>query len=117
MNIREAVEQLRSVRVFLDRSVDVALLRRLMTEATHSPSDLGMFLQTLMLLLLRRRAGRCAQECWVLYPQTLGQLLNPPADHILFCGMVIGYAGNEHPVNRLVSDRAPLNEIAAFHGI
>lgn len=80
-------------------------------------SDLGMFLQTLMLLLRGEGLDSCPQECWAMYPQTIASLLNPPKEHMLFCGMSIGYRDPAVSANNLVSDRAPLEEFASFSGI
>ncbi|MGE4323349.1 MAG: nitroreductase, partial [Sphingobium sp.] len=80
-------------------------------------SDLGMFLQTVMLLLRGEGLDSCAQECWAMYPQTLGDFLSIDAGQMLFCGMSIGYRDPDEPANRLISDRAPLEEVARFHGI
>ena len=79
-------------------------------------SDLGMFLQTLMLLLRERGLDSCAQECWALYPKTVADFLQWPQDRILFCGMAVGHRDPAHPVNALRSERAPLEEWARFHG-
>lgn len=80
-------------------------------------SDLGMYLQTLMLLLRAEGLDSCAQECWAMYPQTVGRALDLPANRMLFSGMSIGYRDPSHPVNELVSERAPLNEWARFIGL
>jgi nitroreductase len=80
-------------------------------------SDLGMYLQTLMLLLRAEGLDSCAQECWAMYPQTVGRALDLPANRMLFSGMSIGYRDPSHPVNALVSDRAPLDEWARFIGL
>jgi nitroreductase len=80
-------------------------------------SDLGMFLQTVMLLLQEEGIDSCAQECWSTYPLTIAKFLNSRPDHALFTGMAIGYADREMSVNRLVADRAPLEEFAQFRGI
>ncbi|HWU26720.1 MAG TPA: nitroreductase [Rhizomicrobium sp.] len=79
-------------------------------------SDLGMYLQTVMLLLQERGVDSCAQECWSNYHAEVRALLNPPAELMLFCGMAIGYADYEAPLNRLVTERAPLGEFASFLG-
>ena len=79
-------------------------------------SDLGMYLQTVMLLLREEGLDSCAQECWARYPQTVGQALKLPPERMLFAGMAIGYANPEHPVNRLQSARAPLPEVVEFIG-
>lgn len=80
-------------------------------------SDLGMFLQTVMLLLREEGLDSCAQECWAIYPNTIGTFLGLPPERMLFCGMAIGYADPADPANRLVSDRAPLEEFARFDGL
>lgn len=80
-------------------------------------SDLGMLLQTVMLLLRAEGLDSCAQECWAVYPQTIGRFLELPPEQMLFCGMAIGYARRDGPIDGLVSERAPLDEVARFHGI
>jgi nitroreductase len=80
-------------------------------------SDLGMYLQTLMLLLQERGIDSCAQECWSVYPQTVAKFLQPPPDWMLFCGMAIGYADPDAPVNQLQTRRLPLQDFASFRGI
>jgi nitroreductase len=80
-------------------------------------SDLGMYLQSVMLLLRAEGLDSCAQEAWSVYPKTVGDFLGLPPDRMLFCGMAIGYRNPDHPVNQLVADRAPLDEFARFRGI
>ncbi len=80
-------------------------------------SDLGMYLQTLMLLLRERGLDSCPQECWSVYPKTIGEFLQPPEDLMLFCGMAIGHADPDAPVNGLRTRRLPLDEFATFRGI
>ena len=80
-------------------------------------SDLGMYLQTAMLLLRGEGIDSCAQECWALYPRTIGQAIELPPERMLFCGMAIGYRDPTHPVNGLVSDRAPTDEWLHFRGV
>lgn len=78
-------------------------------------SDLGMYLQTLMLLLREAGLDSCAQECWALYPRTLQAFLGTPDEHMLFTGMSIGWKDEDEPANSLVPPRAPLEEFAQFH--
>lgn len=80
-------------------------------------SDLGMLLQSVMLLLREQGLDSCPQEYWSIFPQTLGSFLELPAQRLLFTGMAIGHADRSHPVNRLVAARAPLDEVADFMGI
>jgi len=79
-------------------------------------SDLGMYLQTFMLLLQEHGLSSCAQESWSGYNQTVRGFLGTPAELMLFCGMAIGYADQTAPVNRLASERTALDEFAVFRG-
>lgn len=77
-------------------------------------SDLGMYLQTLMLLLVEHGLASCPQECWAMYPETVTAFLDTPPERMLFCGMAIGHEDTAHPVAALRSERAPLEEWATF---
>lgn len=78
-------------------------------------SDLGMYLQTVMLLAVEAGVATCAQECWAMYPETVTQALATPPERMLFCGMAIGYEDPEEPANRLRSERAPEGEWLTMH--
>ena len=80
-------------------------------------SDLGMFLQSVMLLLREEGLDSCPQQAWSTYPKTVGDFIGLPAERMLFCGMSIGYANTEHPVNRFPVERAGLAQFARFHGV
>lgn len=69
-------------------------------------SDLGMYLQTFMLLAADAGLATCAQECWALYPETVAAVLKLPAERMVFCGMAIGYEDAAAPANRLRTERA-----------
>jgi nitroreductase len=80
-------------------------------------SDLGMYLQSVMLLLQEEGVDSCAQEAWSVYPRTVGNFIGIPPERMLFTGMAIGYRNPDHPVNSVVARRAPLEEFARFHGL
>ncbi|ACC73122.1 nitroreductase [Paraburkholderia phymatum] len=80
-------------------------------------SDLGMFMQTVMLLLREEGLHSCAQESWAQYPTTIGAFLDLPADRMLFSGMAIGYEDTSAAINQWRAQRAPLDEFAQFIGI
>lgn len=87
-------------------------------DRNHGPpqwSDLGMYLQTLMLLLREAGLDSCPQECWALYHQTVSGFLNAPAEQMLFTGMSIGWRDPDAPENQIETPRAPLEEFAHFH--
>ena len=80
-------------------------------------SDLGMYLQSVMLLLREEGLDSCPQECWAIYPDTIGKFLNIPEERMLFTGMSIGFKDAEDKANQFVAARAPLEAFAEFHGI
>lgn len=77
-------------------------------------SDLGMFLQSFMLLAVEAGLATCPQECWAIYPETITEFLDIPAERMLFCGISIGHEDISEPANRLRAERAPLEEWARF---
>ncbi len=79
-------------------------------------SDLGMYLQSLMLLLREAGVDSCPQECWSIFHQTVRSFLGAPEEQMLFCGMAIGYKDDTAGVNRLHTERAPLQEFCRFLG-
>ncbi|NMD24276.1 MAG: nitroreductase, partial [Actinobacteria bacterium] len=54
-------------------------------------SDLGMFLQTFMLLAVEQGLATCAQEYWSVRHGAISSFVGAPADEMLFCGMAIGH--------------------------
>ncbi len=77
-------------------------------------SDLGMMLMSTMLLLREEGLDSCSQECWALYPKTIGEFLQTPGEQMLFAGMAIGYANTAEAVNQLQTPRAPSDETLKF---
>jgi len=79
--------------------------------------DLGLYLQTVMLLAREVGLDTCAQEFWTLWHKTVAEFLSLPENVMPFCGMALGYADPAHPVNDLRTARAPLEESVIFHGL
>ncbi|MEG3177388.1 nitroreductase [Sphingomonas sp. RB3P16] len=77
-------------------------------------ADLGMYLQNVMLLAVEAGLATCAQECWAMYPETVGEAIALPEERMLFCGMAIGVEDTTEPANRLRSSRAPEGEWLTF---
>jgi nitroreductase len=68
-------------------------------------SDIGMFMQTLMLLAVEKGLDTCAQEFWAHYHQIVHDHIGLPEGHMLFCGMALGYRDEAAPVNNWRSRR------------
>lgn len=77
-------------------------------------SDLGMFLQTFMLLAKEAGLDTCAQEAWSMKHDSVSKFVKAEDSDMLFCGMAIGYRDDTAKVNSLKSERRPLNEWAKF---
>lgn len=75
-------------------------------------SDLGMYLQTVMLLLRAEGLHSCAQMAWAKFHGTVAEILSPPDELILFCGMSIGF--EDVTVSHPRTGRAPLDETVGF---
>lgn len=78
-------------------------------------SDMGMLLQTLMLLLRERGLDSCPQESWSRFAATIDDVLQPPPEELLFAGLAVGLRDPEAPINQFTPNRATLSEIASFH--
>jgi nitroreductase len=77
-------------------------------------SDLGMFLQTFMLLAQEAGIDTCAQESWAMREQAVSEFVGAPRELRLFCGVAFGYQDTDHPLNTLQSEREPLDLWATF---
>jgi nitroreductase len=79
-------------------------------------ADLGMFLQSIMLLAREHGLHTCPQEAWALWHKTVAEFVEMPSELMLFCGMGLGFMDERAPINRLRTDRAPVDEFASFAG-
>lgn len=79
-------------------------------------ADIGMFMQSIMLLAREHGLHTCPQEAWAAWYKTLTAFLQLPPEHMLFCGMALGYRDESAAVNRLRTERAALEEFATLRG-
>ena len=79
-------------------------------------SDVGMYMQTVMLLAAERGLATCAQEFWARYPRTVGRLLGLPGELQLFSGMALGYADDSAPINQWRTRRDPFEAWCEMRG-
>ena len=79
-------------------------------------ADVGMYMQTVMLLAVERGLDTCAQEFWARLPKTVGDFLGLQDDHMLFSGMALGYRDEAHPINGLRTRRDTVEEFAEMRG-
>ena len=79
-------------------------------------SDMGMWLQTVMLLLREEGLDSCPQEIWARYGEFMKAQLRIDDEHIFFCGMAIGYRDPATAINTFPVPRVALAETVAFKG-
>jgi nitroreductase len=79
-------------------------------------SDVGMWLQSIMLLLREEGLDSCPQEAWAIYSKQIREVVDIPDDHIFFCGLAIGWGDRDDPVNRFQVARAPIEEAVRWEG-
>lgn len=79
-------------------------------------ADMGMYLQSVMLLAREHGLHSCPQEYWAMWHGAVSAFLHLPDELMLFCGMALGYMDPAAPVNRLRTERAPLDDIAHLIG-
>ncbi len=75
-------------------------------------ADLGMYLQSVMLLLRAEGLHSCPQMAWSQVRTTVADIVAPPKELMLFCGMSIGY---QDPAEKYIRTlRAPIEETVTF---
>ncbi len=72
--------------------------------------DLGMSLYGLMLAAQARGLATCAIGAVASYPGLIRRVLCLPQDSAIVCGLAIGHADPEAPVNRTLTERAELSD-------
>ncbi len=93
----------------------VCYFPRLMKEPQWS--DVGMWLQTIMLLAREAGLDTCPQEFHSLHARLIKDYLGISDEtHIFFCGLAIGYRDPGAPVNNFTRERVPLDEQVRFLG-
>jgi len=79
-------------------------------------ADLGIFLQTVMLLARDEDLHTCPMEAWTFWHQTVSACLGLPPELMLFCGLALGHADPDAPVNGWRSTREGVEGFADFSG-
>jgi len=79
-------------------------------------ADLGMFLQSLMLLAREHGLHSAPIEAWSFQHRTVRDFLGMPEDLMLWCGLALGHADPADPINDFRAERASLEEFATLVG-
>jgi nitroreductase len=79
-------------------------------------ADVGMFMQSVMLLAREYGLHTCPQESWSGWYREVAEAIELPASRMLFSGIALGYRDESAAINRLRTERVPLADFATFRG-
>ena len=78
-------------------------------------ADVGMYLQTVMLLLRAEGLHSCPQVMWTMFRKTVGEIVGAADGLALVCGVAVGFESEGVP--RLRTGRAAMAETVSFVGL
>ena len=78
--------------------------------------DLGIYLQSFMLLAAEKGLATCAQGFWRMYNDMLIEQLGMPEGYQIAFGIALGYEDASAPINQWRSGRAASNEWLSLKG-
>ena len=76
--------------------------------------DLGMYLQSVMLLCEGHGLATCAQGYWTFFHETVRQTTGAPDYLMLACGIAIGFEDQDAVINKVRSSRVAVGDFAVF---
>ena len=77
--------------------------------------DVGIYVQTLMLVMAAHGVGCCPQGALAMYPKAAYELAGVPEDHGILIGLSFGYAKQDAPINNYDVGRAKLDASVSFY--
>lgn len=77
--------------------------------------DAGLFLQALMLAARGSGLHTCAQASLIDFHPVLRRHVSIPDDHVVVCGVALGYADERHRVSTHRTTREPVESFASFY--
>ena len=78
--------------------------------------DIGIFMQTIMLLFVERGIASCPQGALATYPGPVKAMLPIPEGNAILCGLSFGYPDMDAQINSAAArmDREPVDVFASF---
>lgn len=77
--------------------------------------DLGMFIQNIMLAAIGEGLATCPQAALADYPDIIREHLHWSNDDKLACGISLGYADDNSPVNQYRLEREPVDSFTHYY--
>jgi nitroreductase len=78
--------------------------------------DLGIYIGSLTIAARGRGLDTCPQAAFADFHAVIRRELDIPEKEIIICGMALGFADPDAVENRLVTERAPVEQFASFDG-
>ncbi|WP_432470246.1 nitroreductase [Amphritea sp. HPY] len=78
--------------------------------------DIGIYMQSIMLLAKERGLDTCPQVSWTVFPQPVREALGLDDNMKIMAGICLGYKAEDQPVNELSQARAELSDYVTFRG-
>jgi nitroreductase len=79
--------------------------------------DLGIMIGAVMIAARGHGLDTCPQAAFADFHSIIRPMLGIPENEIIICGMALGYADPDAPVNRLETERAGVAEFTTFYGL
>jgi nitroreductase len=77
--------------------------------------DYGTFLQSFMIAARARGLDTCPQAAFTQFHRVIARHLALTEAEMVVCGMALGYADPQAPINQLTTERDPVSAFARFH--
>lgn len=78
--------------------------------------DIGILLQSIMMLAKERGLDTCAQAIWSMWPETVRDVLDIDANEMVVVGASLGYANSDAPVNSITQARMTAQDCVRYLG-
>lgn len=78
--------------------------------------DMGIYMQSLMLLAKERGLDSCPQVSWTVWPQPVREALGLDDSQMIMAGLSLGYKAADQAVNKISQARAPIEDYVSFRG-
>ena len=86
------------------------------TLTKHSWLDYGLFMQNFILAAQARGLATCPQVSFVRYQSVIAKQLELAPEESVVCGMSLGYADEQAPLNHMGMPRDPLETFTSWRG-
>ena len=78
--------------------------------------DIGIYMQSIMLLAKERGLDTCPQVSWTVFPQPVREALGLGDDMKIMAGISLGYKADDQAVNEINQERCALDDYISFRG-